>query len=184
MELPKSSEINAVLPGDSIEFWFELHTDSQTLINLATHEVNKAVYADPRFDMQGIRNVEATDYETGQPASFVVVTVTARKTPRHQPEQEYEAGVGAVIAIAGLVAAVAACIVAYEAIELRSTNVIASVANNPNLSAAEKLEALNVMQKSTIGGGLAAAGGSLLTAAIIVAVIWVMTRSRTHRGDY
>lgn len=166
-------------PGDIIDVTYAIVGDNQTLVDLAIHEVKKQLAADPRFDYQGSRIEQGFDADQ-VPQNDLIISVQVRKYLRGQRPETQEASIG-LIGIASLLAGLIALGAYYtHAIKYVSANKRA-IAENPLLSDSVKVAALQ--EEKTFGQGVAAAGGSLMTAMIIIGVLWAMSLSRRRSGD-
>lgn len=181
--------------GDLVDVEYEIKAGApEALVNLAISQVKKDLWADPRFDYQSSRRLYGYDADQVW-YDKLIVTVSVRQYPRGQRPEVQQAGIFVPIAV--LIALLAGVVASYglkfmtARVTLRATEAVTSeverIRNDPNMTEAEKQAAYAALQQRdsrSIGSGLAAAGGSILTAAIIIAVLWALSLSRPARGGF
>jgi len=190
--MPTQTKIpdNMLAPGDILEVTYDVVSDNDTLVGLAIHSIKSSLAADARFNYQGSRWDEGFDADQ-VPYRRLIISVQVRKSLREErtPTQLAGIGVAGMVLIGSLLAILAGAVVnsGYgKIIEQKKYTIIRDITNDPNLSEAERVAALNAVNVAGQGTGtlanLTAAGGSLVTAGIIVAVLWALSLSRRPSG--
>jgi hypothetical protein len=168
-------------PGDLVDIELELKAGLYgTLENLAVSEVKKSLAADRRFRYQGSREIESFETETGEPYRAIIITVQVADLSKvtgsnPRPTPPLEAGVSWIKVIT-LVSIVAGAIAAYSGAIAYRAYVIRRIATSGE-SDAVKVAALQAAGQPLFGTGSL---GGVGMAVIIIAVLWVLTR--TPRG--
>lgn len=155
-----------------------------TLLGLAISNVKKDLWADKRFDYQGSREEIRTN-KSGldggvREERILIITVSVRKYPRGERPELYQAGLHLGVAI--LLGLFAGAVIAYSGQLAYKTHTVKRIATDPNMSDAVKTAALEALGQSSasVGSGIAAVGGSLVTAAIIIGVLWALSLSKSR----
>jgi hypothetical protein len=168
-------------PGDIIRFDFEILSDNQVLIGLAVKSVKDRIAADDRLDYQGSAERTVGDLELKRDVRMLSIYAQVRRYRRgDRPELQLAI---AWVPLSIVVAAVAGALVYYGSTLRDLGHVVERIVTNPNLSDAQKQAALAALGGgSGVGAGLAAMGGGLVTAAIVIAVLWALSLSRPARS--
>lgn len=193
-------EINEVLnPGDLIEVQYEIRNAPETLTKLAIHKVKTELWADPRFNYQGSRIDEVTDAATGEKRRYLFIQVQVRRYLKGDRIRKVQASAFHPTVLLGVIAAAITAVAVSSSLAyqnytiLRSAQITAEEAEkirtDPSLSAEQKTQILSELYteppaaKSVgVGTGLAALGGSVVTAAIVIGVLWALSLSGRPRG--
>jgi hypothetical protein len=179
-------------PGDLLDVDFLVTSDNDTLVGMAIQDVKKALWADPRFDYQG------SAWQTREDGRHLIVTVSVRTTLKGEtvPIQQANVAVG-LIAVATAITLLAGAIAYWSCMEYKGAVLKAGVErarieqierirNDPTLSPEEKtaqIAAVPSAPETGLGAGVAAFGGSLVTAVIVIGVLWALSLGVRHRGS-
>jgi len=194
IEIPEG----VLVPGDIIRFDYRIQGTNETLVGMAVSDIKKALWSDDRLDYQGSENSYPVDLETGKSTRILSIYVSVRKYRRAQRETTQYAITG--VAVLSLVAIVASAVAVYSAaityqsyaikrVELARIEEVEKVRTDQTMSDDAKKAALEAIANKRdtpigLGSGLAAFGGSLVTAAIIIGVLWALSLSgRPGRED-
>jgi hypothetical protein len=169
-------------PGDIVMVQYELTGANETLTGLAVHQIKQTLANDARFNYQGSEVGEAQDADENT-LSVLNIYVQVRKTPRQERVEVQQAGVGIeiVIGVVALVALISGAIIAHSGqIKERCVTVNGILASGE--SDAVKIEALKAAgadAKTGIGTGIAALGGGLVTAALVLGGLWLLSQRKS-----
>lgn len=185
--MAETVEINPELlyPGDTIRFDFLIRSPNQTLVDQATREAKRTVYADDRLDYQGSEVTEPVDLETGESSKILSIYATVRKYRRDAPPEIQKAGVGPIVAVALVAAIVSAVITASSAVIYKTyavTRAVSSIVENPDLSEEEKKAALNAIGKGQSTGVLATTGALIGAGVIVAGLLYAMSSGGRTQG--
>lgn len=170
-------------PGDIIRFDYEIRTDNQVIRSLAVKNIKDAIWSDDRLDYQGSDVVTMGSVELARDVEILRIYAQVRRYRRGARQETQYAGVGAIsiVAVVALVAGAGA--VAVWGLALRDRgHVVQRIASDPSLSEQTKQAAFEAMGQGGIGSGISAFGGSLVTAVVIIGVLWALSLSRPGRG--
>jgi hypothetical protein len=178
--------------GDLVDVEYLVKYPNDLLLDHVLGRIKVELSTDARFNYQGSRMEEREEdsplYGGIHIVHYFIVTVQVadpRKVVGNRNDQTAEALSVPVAILLGVIAAsIAASVVAGSAAVIYNRYTITRIATDPTMSEETKQAALGAIEGSGtgIGGGLVAAGGSLVTAAIIVAVLWALSLSRQRGG--
>lgn len=179
-------------PGDLVDVEYEIVGGNSFLTALAVHRVKEDLATDDRFHYQGSQEVERDDQGDGVRHRYLIITVqvadpSKRTGHNPPPPEEQKAGMGAtVIKVGMIVVAITGSIAVSVATGslIHRTATIHHMTDDRTLTDQQRKEGLEAIGKSSggIGGAVAAAGGSLVTAAIIIGVLWALSLSSRGHG--
>jgi hypothetical protein len=172
-------------PGDLVEVEYLVTGGNDTLLGMAVHDVKKTLATDTRFHYQGSRWDDRVDLSDGQTYRYLIITVMvadpSKVTGNHPKVEIQQAGIG-VVAIGALIGLVATAIVAYSGQLAYTTYSVKRIAADPSIPDDVKVAALTAIgagaKKPLVGGSVTAAGGAVVTAVIIIGVLWALSLSR------
>jgi len=172
-----------LMAGDIVEFIIDPQTANQTLIDLGVHKIKSDLAAEAWYDYQG------SEWRTIDGRRYLSIYVQVRRYPRGMPPS-MASGFAPVAVVVVSLAALAAIVAVATAVSkmrevaagVRRDQAIVVIATDPSLTKEQKdryIAALNapVTGSTGLGAGVAALGGGLMTAAIIIGVIWALSES-------
>lgn len=177
--------------GDLVGFEYLIKPGAnETLLGLAIKRVKDDLWADRRFDYQGSYEETRTN-KSGLDGAiieerYLIINVIVRQYPRGERPTEQQAGVGAIVVVLATLAAIlAGSLAVYSVFEYKGAVVHKQTVEavlNSDLPPEAKADLLNKSQpqSKSIGTGIAAFGGSLVTAAIIIGVLWALSLSKAR----
>ncbi len=169
-------------PGDLLDVIYEVKPGNDTLVDLAISKAKNDLAKDPRWHYQGSHWEEYPDPDFAGTVRLIVFTVQvadpSKVTGEDPPDVQLARAldpriIAAVILAVGLaISSVAASIyMTYKGYLINKT------ASDPGISDEVKLAALAGLTKSNLGDALKSVGHSLVIVALIVGVLWVLSKS-------
>jgi hypothetical protein len=171
-------------PGDLVEIEYRIKGGSDILTMMAVNEVEKSLDREEKWDLTRYRFEDRLDPQTNEPKRYVVFTVRYREVSKWDSEKVYETQMaGGLVAVALAISLLAGALAAYAYVEYVGYQLMRKVIEDPTFTPDQKTQILTEGNKQGIGSGLAAAGGSLVTAAVIIGVLWAVSLSARSGVD-
>lgn len=189
-------------PGDLVDVEYEIMPGAApAAVAAAIHDVKAQLAHDRRFVYQGSQEFETQETETGALYKAIIITVMvadpSKRTGSNPPPAETQQA-GFWIPVTVIVALVTSAVIAWRAsvvyvgytLTRRTEAVISAVdriRNDPNMTPDQKQAALDALgatkeEQKGLSAGIAAFGGSLVTAALIIGVVWAVSLSGKGRA--